>query len=239
MIDRQRVSPLYLQIKKQIIADIESHKYPEGSQIPSEGELEQKYGVSRITVRRAVSELVTENFLVKKQGRGTYVQQPRMVRNLLSLDSYTHYRESLGERPERHVVKNEIVMADSRIAEELGVAEGAEVFTLGRVMLLSPGNSGYEESIYSVDLFPQLNQLVNDDSSMTKLLKERYGATMGKDSNMINVVSATTEIAELTNVGVAEPVYQVDKTTFSNTGSILYHSTMFYDARKVSFVVEN
>lgn len=62
MIDRQRVSPLYLQIKKQIIADIESHKYPEGSQIPSEGELEQKYGVSRITVRRAVSELVTENF---------------------------------------------------------------------------------------------------------------------------------------------------------------------------------
>ncbi|WP_156302019.1 UTRA domain-containing protein [Lacticaseibacillus pantheris] len=162
-----------------------------------------------------------------------------MVRNLLSLDSYTHYRESLGERPERHVVKNEIVMADSRIAEELGVAEGAEVFTLGRVMLLSPGNSGYEESIYSVDLFPQLNQLVNDDSSMTKLLKERYGATMGKDRNMINVVSATTEIAELINVGVAEPVYQVDKTTFSNTGSRLYHSTMFYDARKVSFVVEN
>ena len=239
MIERQRVSPLYLQIKKQIIADIESHKYPEGSQIPSEGELEQKYGVSRITVRRAVSELVTENFLVKKQGRGTYVQQPRMVRNLLSLDSYTHYRESLGERTERHVVKNEIVMADSRIAEELGVAEGAEVFTLGRVMLLSPGNSGYEESIYSVDLFPQLNQLVNDNSSMTKLLKERYGATMGKDRNMINVVSATTEIAELINVGVAEPVYQVDKTTFSNTGSRLYHSTMFYDARKVSFVVEN
>ena len=169
MIDRQRVSPLYLQIKKQIIADIESHKYPEGSQIPSEGELEQKYGVSRITVRRAVSELVTEKFLVKKQGRGTYVQQPRMVRNLLSLDSYTHYRESLGELPERHVVKNETVMADPRLAEELGIAEGDEVFTLGRVMLLSPGNLGYEESIYSMNLFHRLNQLVNDESSLTRL----------------------------------------------------------------------
>lgn len=239
MIDRQRISPLYLQIKKQIIADIESHKYPEGSQIPSEGELEQKYGVSRITVRRAVSELVTEKFLVKKQGRGTYVQQPRMVRNLLSLDSYTHYRESLGELPERHVVKNETVMADPRLAEELGIAEGDEVFTLGRVMLLSPGNLGYEESVYSMNLFPRLNQLVNDDSSITRLLNDRYGVVSGKDKNMINVVSAPTEIAELINVGVSEPVYQVDKTTFSNKGIQLYHSTMFYDTRKVSFVVEN
>ena len=64
-------SPLYHQLMQRISADIERGKYPTGSRIPPEHELEQLYQVSRVTVRRALAELTSEGLLERKQGKNT------------------------------------------------------------------------------------------------------------------------------------------------------------------------
>lgn len=65
--------PLYRQLKDKILSDISSGKLAEGEKIPTEIELSELYNISRITVRNAVKELVAEGYLVKKQGKGTFV----------------------------------------------------------------------------------------------------------------------------------------------------------------------
>ena len=65
--------PLYQQVKEDIKAAIEQGKYKPKEKIPTEPELSAEYSVSRITVRRAVEELCSEGYLVKMQGRGTFV----------------------------------------------------------------------------------------------------------------------------------------------------------------------
>ena len=65
--------PLYYQLKEIIKQQIEEKIFPIGSAIPTEQELQEKYKVSRSTVRQAISELVNEGYLIKKQGRGTFV----------------------------------------------------------------------------------------------------------------------------------------------------------------------
>ena len=72
--------PLYQQIKDDIKSAIEHGKYKPKEQIPTEPELSAEYSVSRVTVRRAVEELCSEGYLVKQQGRGTFVSTPRIHR---------------------------------------------------------------------------------------------------------------------------------------------------------------
>lgn len=67
--------PLYQQLKEEIKAAIKNGTFPSGTKIPTESELSEKFNVSRITVRRAVQELCQEDYLSKKQGKGTFVKQ--------------------------------------------------------------------------------------------------------------------------------------------------------------------
>ena len=73
MLNQNALTPLYEQLKNAIKDDIHAHIYRPGDRMPSEAELEEKYQVSRITVRRAVKELCEEEILVRKQGKGTFV----------------------------------------------------------------------------------------------------------------------------------------------------------------------
>ncbi|WP_130951437.1 GntR family transcriptional regulator, partial [Klebsiella pneumoniae] len=81
--------PLYRQLKDKILSDISSGKLAEGEKIPTEIELSELYNISRITVRNAVKELVAEGYLVKKQGKGTFVCLPKIERKVVHLLSFT------------------------------------------------------------------------------------------------------------------------------------------------------
>ncbi len=70
--------PLYYQLKEYLLKDIKENYQP-GDMLPSEGEIERKYGVSRITVRKAVEELAREGIVTKKQGKGTFVQEQKVL----------------------------------------------------------------------------------------------------------------------------------------------------------------
>ena len=87
-INDSAVVPLYQQVKDDIRAAIESGKYKTNEKIPPEPELSAEYSVSRITVRRAVEELCAEGYLVKMQGRGTFVSKPRIHRKFASGRGY-------------------------------------------------------------------------------------------------------------------------------------------------------
>ena len=82
-------NPLYQQLMDDIKLDISNQKYRHGDKIPSETELAEIYNVSRITVRRAVSELCDEGYLAKHQGKGTFVTPPKITRKIMQ-DTHVH-----------------------------------------------------------------------------------------------------------------------------------------------------
>lgn len=77
MLRTESASPLYAQLMERIQMDIRQGVYPVGDKIPPEHELEERYGVSRVTVRRALQELTSAGLLERKQGKGTFVSQPK------------------------------------------------------------------------------------------------------------------------------------------------------------------
>ena len=117
--------PLYLQLKKILRTAVVNGEYVPGQQIPTEQELMKQYNVSRITVRRAIQELINEKYLIKSQGKGTFVSQTRLSRELVKLKSFTEGCE------EKSV---EIAYATAEQAQLLGINKGAALFLMRTVV---------------------------------------------------------------------------------------------------------
>lgn len=87
MLIQDNIIPLYQQLADIIRNSITSGELKYGDKIPTEVELSEKYNVSRITVRAAINELVESGFLIKKQGKGTFVSKPKVQRKIEYLSS--------------------------------------------------------------------------------------------------------------------------------------------------------
>lgn len=88
ILNTESYSPLYKQLMQKLRADIQSGVYPVHSRIPSEQELCETYQVSRVTVRKALSELTQEGLLKRHQGKGTFVGIPRIQKDLRNVNSF-------------------------------------------------------------------------------------------------------------------------------------------------------
>ena len=104
--------PKYYVLQQNLIKSIERGEFEPGKPIISERELVEKYQVSRITVRKAIDELVNEGFLYRIQGKGTFIREESGSQNLFSLNSCTEDVRKLGKIPSKKTVFSIKVAAD-------------------------------------------------------------------------------------------------------------------------------
>ena len=104
ILNTESYSPLYKQLMQKLRADIQSGVYPVHSRIPSEQELCETYQVSRVTVRKALSELTQEGLLKRHQGKGTFVGIPRIQKDLRNVHSFHDDCRMMGCTPGTRVL---------------------------------------------------------------------------------------------------------------------------------------
>ena len=126
--------PKYYLVKKAIVENIDNEVYDSKEPIPSERELMETYQVSRITIRKAIDELVTEGYLYKVQGKGTYVKTDEGSNNLFSITSCTEDVLKLGMIPSKKVVVSELVNANVKRAKALEITSSDNVYMIGRIL---------------------------------------------------------------------------------------------------------
>src|SRR5579875_522286 len=95
-LNNSSATPLYMQLKKYIEEDIRNGKYKMEEQLPTEPELCDMYNVSRVTVRRAITELVKEGVLQRLWGKGTYVTGAKIPNELISVSGFSEFSVDLG-----------------------------------------------------------------------------------------------------------------------------------------------
>lgn len=122
MAKMRRKSVLYLDVAEQIKADIMSGNYPVGSLLPTEAELEQLFDVSKITVRRAIELLSSEELVEKKSGKGTTVLSNRPYNKLSKAGTFTEYLNDSGQKVAKQILSlDKVLLApDSELFEYFG-----------------------------------------------------------------------------------------------------------------------
>ena len=95
-LNQDEMTPLYVQLMSEIEKDINSGIYKPGDRIMTESELAKTYGVSLITVRKAMGSLMEKGLVVRKQGKGTFVTKPKFSRNMKKLQSFSEMCVQMG-----------------------------------------------------------------------------------------------------------------------------------------------
>ncbi|PKG25360.1 GntR family transcriptional regulator [Niallia nealsonii] len=229
--------PLYLQLKQSIMEDIHHNIYLPGERLPTEPELCEKYKVSRITVRKAVLDLVEEGYLIKQQGKGTFVKQFKVKRELVAVNGYSEYMISAGITPHPKIISYAVKEATKDMAEKLNAPLNSHVLELKRLLYFDDEPLSYEISTYSLDLYSNLMQFVCENASMHKILKEYYGIIPACNNKILNVIFAEKETAEYLKCNVRDALYEIEKIAFDDKQMPIYHSVLYYITSHVSFTI--
>ena len=166
--------PLYYQLVNIIKRNITAGTLKPGDVLPSESEMCKSFDISRSTVRQAVSMLEDEGLVVRKQGRGTYVAQPKVHRKTQQLYSFTSEMSSLGLTPSSRLVEYEVMEPTPDIVKMLELSNPSTmVYKFSRIRYMDDEALILETSFYPQYLYPNLTRPMLERNSFYSLLLEQ------------------------------------------------------------------
>ena len=198
--------PKYYLLKRDIVNKIELGEYQEGSLIESERELMEKYQFSRITVRKAIDELVNEGYLYRIQGKGTYVKGEAEGQNLFCLNSCTEDVKRLGRTPSKKTMKADRFPADAKRAKHLNIPIGDIVHMFGRVTYADQEPLNYTVTYLPEKVFPGLEQYDLEKRSLYDIIEKDYNVRITKARRTIEAVLPDSVIAGYLQISANMPV---------------------------------
>lgn len=208
-LDKESTVSLYMQLMHVIKEQIHNGTYLEGEQIPTEGELSKMYNISRITIRRAIEELCQQGYLKKIQGKGTFVEAPKIYRKLEQDNniSFTEACKLNGCTSSSHVISFRIEKNKGEKTQFLQIGEESFVYHIQRILSADGLPVIFEDIYMEADRFPDFPIDHLENGSLTRLLEERYQiCRQNKGRSIIEVGIVPEYIAHYLQVDENEPV---------------------------------
>ena len=209
-------SPLYQQIKTLMTRELQAGVWRPGEAIPSEIELAARFKVSQGTVRKAIDELATENLLVRRQGKGTFVathaEQTIQFRFLrLTPD------DGAASGTQRRFIDCKRLRAPADVARALGLRSGDAVIEIRRVLSLKGVPVVFDEIWLPATLFKGLSaeRLSAYRGPMYGLFESEFGVRMIRAEEKIRAVAADPVAADLLGLAPGVPLLSVERLSYT------------------------
>ncbi len=223
----------YLQVKGQIVERIAQLR--PGVSIPAERDLAVACQTSRTTVRKAVTELVAEGRLVRRQGSGTYVAEPKLAWPL-RVSGFTEHAASEGLQARTSFLSAERIPASPELAQRLGIRRGAKVLYMELLRFVN-GNSMALECIHvAARRFPGLEAAVARTGSLYEALRDQYGVNVAHAVETIETAPAAPREAALLGTEVGAPMLLVSQHSHTADGEPVEWVRTWYRGDRYSFV---
>lgn len=232
MAEHDRLTPLYEQVRRKILADIQSGLLAEGSFLPTEPELCAQHAVSRITLRRAIGELCAEGRLIRQQGRGTVVAPQKVRQRLVSLSGFSETMDGLGRASSHRILEREDQVADTGLALRLGAVSPVRFL---RLLELDGHPMTLETLWFDAARFSAVVEAVAAGGSFFAALRDTAGVTPVSAERQIDVGFANAEERDIFGISASQPVYRIEKTTFGTGGAVLGISGLVTPCHLVNF----
>ncbi|MHB9144353.1 MAG: GntR family transcriptional regulator [Symbiobacteriia bacterium] len=230
--------PLYTQLKERVWEMVDSGQLKPGDQVPSERELCERYGISRMTCRQALNDLVTEGVLYRVQGRGTFVANPKVTQGLLKLTGFTEDMLARGLVPETRVVSAEVVPASKKLAAYLDLPLGEHVVRLERIRSAGGQPMCLEQGHLPASRVPGLEQRRDLEGSLYHLLADVYDLRLARANETLEAVAARERTGEILEVAVGSPLLLLERVTWEADGRPIEYVRSFYRGDRYRFQTE-
>lgn len=212
---RETSNPLYLQLKDTLEDQIRAGVYRRHMRLPSERELSEKFGVSRMTARNALLALAHDGTVYTRIGKGTFVAGPKIEQQLQSLSGFSQEIRSRGCRPSSRVLEARVGYPTGDAAAALGVNGGDQVFILARLRLADGLPLALETAYLPVSLVPGLLDHDYTAESLYDVLENDYGLQLVLAEQRIEAALATARELELLQLAAPAAVLRMRRLTLT------------------------
>ncbi|MDQ1729850.1 MAG: GntR family transcriptional regulator, nutrient-sensing system regulator [Pseudonocardiales bacterium] len=227
--------PKYYQVKRHLLQLIDT--LAPGSLVPTERVLTVELETSRTTVRQALSELVGEGRLVRRQGSGTYVAEPKIAWPL-HMTSFTEQAAAAGYSASTQLLDAVRERASEDIASRLGIKTGASVYCIERLRLVDDTPMAVETSYLSAARFAGLIGHVRKTSSLYRVLADVYGTAPVSAEETIETAVASPREADLLNTDTGAPMLVLGRHSFDDAGEPIEWVHSWYRGDRYVFVAK-
>ena len=205
-------SPLYLQIIDLLVSRISNGSWAPGDLIPSEIKLAGELGVSQGTVRTAITALVENRVLVRKQGKGTFVANHDDNRALFH---FFHITDNQGNKvlPVSQILSFKEKVSTRGEAELLKLDENAKVLRIERVRIITGRPTILETIVLPSSSFDGMINMNPDDlpNTLYQLYENEFGITIQSAEEKLRAVIAKTREAKVLNVETGSPLLEIER----------------------------
>lgn len=208
-----------------------------GDAIPSERQLGVDLGVSRLTVRAALDELVREGYLVRRRGAGTFVAEPKVAKGI-DITSFSDDMRARGLRPESRTLDLRVEMAGARLGRILHVSPSEEVLSVKRLRLADSEPMAIELLHARSSLVPGLTATDLEQNSFYDLLAGRYGISIVGGTQTVEPTVTNEEESQALGVPLHSPALLFERVTRASTGDIVEFTSSTYRGDRYRIVSE-
>lgn len=233
MVDKTSSIPLYIQIRDKLHKQIHAGELTPGMQVPSELELVAQHGVSRMTARKALDELVKTGLLFRQRGKGTFVAQGVVSYGLSTMLSFSGTLQALGYQVMTKVLYQDVIPAPTTVAEKLNLAAGSEVIIVRRLRWVDDKPAAIHTSFMDYRVYEPLLQIDLSTESLLESIEQVCGTYVAYTKDAVQAMLVKGEDMGLLEIPRGSPVLEVEGVAFTQFGqptrltNAIYRSDMF------------
>jgi DNA-binding GntR family transcriptional regulator len=236
MIDKSSGIPVYKQIEASLRSGIDRGVYPVGSKLPSEDLIAEEYGVSRGTVRQALSELSNHGIIKRIHGSGTFVCEPG---NEFEIDtdhfiSFLDELERIGISVDTTVLDKQFQSTDGPLKE---VFQGTTLYSIKRLRKRGDKPVMFSVDYVPIDLFPGLPEKYDDRASIYEFLENEYSIQIKKVKRTFYAISSTGEVAKALSLKKGEPLFYIIQQAYDEFGRCVDCAHLYVVSEEMHFSV--
>jgi GntR family transcriptional regulator len=229
-------SPLYSHVEAVLAREINDGGLKVGDQLPTEDNLITRFEVSRITVRRAIQNLVSRGLVEIRRGKGTFVAAPKITQELTELSGFVEDMHALGRKPTARVIGKEIVSADATVAGQLALTKGERVVRIRRVRLADGIPLSFDETYLPLELGKKVMSNNLKSEPIFFLLERKYDVPLIEAEYKLEAAVAGAEVAAALRLKPGSPIFCIERTSYSTGGRPVDYEKLYYRGDLVRFV---
>jgi GntR family transcriptional regulator len=232
---REAPTPLYLQLKNALVADIDAGQYKPHERLMSERELGEKFRVSRMTVRQALTEMIRDGILYTQVGKGTYISDSKIKQELQTLTGFTQDMAARGTVASGQVLEARIIPATLTLAAIFSVPMNTEFVLLSRLRLSDGVPLAIEEAYIRHQVCPGILNYDFSKESLYNVLATRYNTVLVRAEQTMEASLVTPKEAELLQITSPCPVLRIERLSYNEQHTLVEYVMSAYRGDRYKF----
>ncbi len=230
--------PYYYQLYQILLRQIQEGIWKPDEILPTEAELQDRYDLSRSTVRQAMDMLVNDGLIYRQRGKGTFVAKPTINQNMNRIVSFWEDMQHRGFEPSTKVLSSEVIQASPDAAEILDIKSGDELASLVRLRLADGEPMSIEHTLLVHQYCSGVMQDDYANSSLRQMLEQKYNIRLTYARQKVRAVPASKTLADDLMVEQNSPLLYIERVSYSDQDIPIEFLRIYHRGDRYTFFTE-